>query len=664
MAESNELVPLDPSEDHIDPRRTDLVRDPVHGYVVLPEALIPLSDHRFVQRLRRISQTSTASSQYPSLTGTRFEHSLGTMHLARIAWQEVWAKLTSLQRKQLTRDVFDDIQRSANALGTAPLDTHTLEWYADFANFKDDFFTEMSVAVGAAALLHDLGHTPYSHALEGFFERNLDRLLGGDGVLEQIATETVGSEPKFPFHELIGLRLFGLLDDAMGGVSKYVLDRILRGNDDNTWNQALRELISSEIDVDRIDYLMRDANRAGTEFGAIDHARLFQAMEMHPTESAKHTSLMGWVVGFGYRARSAIETFLTNRIRYYQLVLFHFHVVATNKFLEEAAEELLALESAAVESPRDLAIVDGFRKLRPNLNYIFPTNVSDTEVILGKAIATWRDNDATQLMSEVDDATIQHWLRSSASFSRAARAQRGSTALAPQMARLEALVQAVQFRTSNWLPLWKAEDHYAAAAVTMAPRLSRVVEDLKSELSTQLKRAQERGAAPKEISPLSRQIAELGLIMINLEERPSVGLNSIARTLLDRNDATGRRRCERRLTEYLAGSVQLTGTMKKGFWTASYQSTTAVRGRESGVNIYRFSQQVSIWDISSMVSFLPKIAETYPQLFVFFTQSEQDDFGKAGAKKRTETLLTQFTNVFPEFVENYLPDALKTSLTG
>ncbi len=70
--------------------RSRVIRDPVYGYITLPNELAGVVDHPLFQRLRRVSQTSLSNAVYPGASGTRFEHALGTMHLAQRAWRSAW----------------------------------------------------------------------------------------------------------------------------------------------------------------------------------------------------------------------------------------------------------------------------------------------------------------------------------------------------------------------------------------------------------------------------------------------------------------------------------------------------------------------------------------------------------------------------------------------
>ena len=182
------------------------IRDPVHGYVLLEGLALELADTPQMQRLRWIKQLGLASLVYPGANHTRFEHSLGAYHMA--------ALLT------------------------------------DHLGLEE----EDRLLVGAAALLHDVGHGPLSHATEA-------------ALAPFLRTE----------HESI-------IELLKKGELREVLDRHgLRAQDIQAFinGSGLGQIVSGEIDVDRMDYLIRDAHYTGVAYGVIDRLRLLQKMTLH-----------------------------------------------------------------------------------------------------------------------------------------------------------------------------------------------------------------------------------------------------------------------------------------------------------------------------------------------------------------------------------------------
>jgi hypothetical protein len=180
------------------------IKDSVHDHIDVGGVAEDLLETPPVQRLRRVSQLGTVKLVYPSANHTRFEHSLGVLHLADRALAEL-----GVQGRQAER-------------------------------------------VRAAALLHDVGHSPYSHNTEDVVERHTGRQHDDVGPLI-----TEGAVARV-------LTDHGLDPSAVAG--------LVRGEGD------LGQLVSGELDVDRMDYLVRDAHHTGVPYGTIDQARLVREL--------------------------------------------------------------------------------------------------------------------------------------------------------------------------------------------------------------------------------------------------------------------------------------------------------------------------------------------------------------------------------------------------
>ena len=179
------------------------IKDPVHGYVEVEESLLPLLDSPPVQRLRHIRQLGFSYLVYPGANHTRFEHALGAMHLA-------WLMSTHL-----------GLTRGEEGLATA------------------------------AALLHDIGHGPFSHTTEPLMRECAGR--GHDEVGPLLA-----SGP-----------LAGPLEGA--GIDPREVAAVVGGS------HRLSPLIHGDLDVDRMDYLQRDAHYTGVPYGTVDAHRLIKS---------------------------------------------------------------------------------------------------------------------------------------------------------------------------------------------------------------------------------------------------------------------------------------------------------------------------------------------------------------------------------------------------
>jgi hypothetical protein len=180
------------------------IKDSVHDHIEVEGVAADLLDTPPVQRLRRISQLGTVKLVYPSANHTRFEHSLGVYHLADRALDSLRIEGTEAER------------------------------------------------IRAAALLHDVGHAPFSHNIEDLLHRETG--LYHDDVDDLITDSVVGD--VLADHDLDPKRIAGLIAG------------------EGTYGQV----VSGELDVDRMDYLVRDAHHTGVPYGTIDHERLIRGL--------------------------------------------------------------------------------------------------------------------------------------------------------------------------------------------------------------------------------------------------------------------------------------------------------------------------------------------------------------------------------------------------
>ncbi len=252
------------------------IRDPVHGYVLLEGLALEIADTPQMQRLRWIKQLGLASLVYPGANHTRFEHSLGAYHLADLL---------------------------ANHLGLP----------------KED-----KMLVGAAALLHDVGHGPLSHATEAALAPYLRK-----------------------DHESI-------IDILKKGELRTVLDKYgLKGSEIQAAinGVGLGQIVSGEIDVDRMDYLIRDAHYTGVAYGVIDRLRLLQKMTLHDGELV--------VEAGGVQAATSL---LISRLLMHPSVYYH-HVCRISECMVSAAIRRMIDEGASASNVKDMDDIQLFNSL-------------------------------------------------------------------------------------------------------------------------------------------------------------------------------------------------------------------------------------------------------------------------------------------------------------
>lgn len=289
--------------------RKKIFNDPVYGFVSVPHGLLlDLIDHPYFQRLRRIRQLGLAPYVYPGALHTRFHHALGAFHLMQQAIEVLRGKGT-------------------------------------------DISDEEAEAVCAAILLHDIGHGPFSHALEH--------------TLVDMRHEEVSSL----FMEELNRQFEGKLDLAI---------EIFQNNYSKKF---LHQLVSGQLDMDRMDYLNRDSFFTGVSEGVISYDRIIKMLAVHEGELVVEE-----------KGIYSIEKFLIARRLMYWQVYLHKTGVAAEQMLIHAllrAREL-ALASTPLEAPRHLA----WFLHRPEGRKIEPEELSSHFALLD-------DNDVT--------AAIKYW---------------------------------------------------------------------------------------------------------------------------------------------------------------------------------------------------------------------------------------------------------------
>lgn len=239
-------------------------RDPIHGFIHVNDVELRVIDTPPIQRLRDIHQLALTSYIYPGATHRRFEHSLGVMELAG--------------------RIFD---RLANPLNVTDGIRDTLQPL--FSNGSSGYWRSV---VRVAALCHDIGHAPFSHAAEELFP------LDGEGRRikhEQITRKLILSDEMESVWEEFDPPLRGL-DIADIATGDFVDPK----------KQLLKEILSEIVigDVfgaDRIDYLLRDSFHAGVSYGRFDHDRMLETLRILEPNStdqeARHRLSIGIEAG-------------------------------------------------------------------------------------------------------------------------------------------------------------------------------------------------------------------------------------------------------------------------------------------------------------------------------------------------------------------------------
>lgn len=213
------------------------IRDPIHNFVRVSGAERRVMDSAPFQRLRSIHQNSMTYLVYPGASHKRFEHSLGVMHLAAAMFDVV----TSDDR--VTDGVREILPSKEN-----------LQYW--------------KTVLKMAALCHDMGHLPFSHASED--------LLPNDVTHEHLSRAFIESELMKPVWESITppVKQEHVVKLALGA-------KKAKNMSFTTWEEILADLITGDIfGADRVDYLLRDSHHIGVAYGKFDHHRLIQSLKI------------------------------------------------------------------------------------------------------------------------------------------------------------------------------------------------------------------------------------------------------------------------------------------------------------------------------------------------------------------------------------------------
>ena len=287
-----------------------IINDPVYGFITIDDPLIfEIISHPYYQRLRRIHQMAFASLVYPGAVHTRLHHSLGAYHLMGLA-------LTELQNK-----------------GVA-------------------ISKEEEQGAKIAILLHDIGHGPYSHALER-------KLIKG------------------VHHEDISSLILQLLNEQFNGQLALAIE-IFSGT---YHKQFLHQLVSGQLDVDRMDYLTRDSFFTGVIEGAIGYDRILKMLTVHEGQ------LM-----IEEKAIYTVEKFLVSRRLMYWQVYLHKTVVAAEKMLVKIIDRANELIASGIE----------LHAASTNLNFFLKEHQPDGNFI--KHLERFTQLDDTDIM-----CTLKNW---------------------------------------------------------------------------------------------------------------------------------------------------------------------------------------------------------------------------------------------------------------
>ncbi len=246
-----------------------IFNDPVYGFITVPTDLIfDIIDHPYFQRLRRIKQLGLTEMVYPGALHTRFHHALGAMHLMNTALNTLRSKNNEISDKEFEASLI-------------------------------------------AILLHDIGHGPFSHALETAIFKNVH-------------------------HEHLSLHIMHLLNEQFGGKLSLAIE-IFTG----TYHRKFfHQLVSSQLDVDRLDYLNRDSFYTGVYEGKIGADRIIKMLDVANDKLVVEE-----------KGIYSIENFLVSRRLMYWQVYLHKTVISAENMVLRVVERARELAQQGIEVP-------------------------------------------------------------------------------------------------------------------------------------------------------------------------------------------------------------------------------------------------------------------------------------------------------------------------
>ncbi|MCK4348747.1 MAG: HD domain-containing protein [Thermoplasmatales archaeon] len=284
------------------------IRDPIYGFITFNDWEKEIINHPCFQRLRRIRQLSLTDLVYPGAMHTRFEHSLGVMHLATT--------------------MFDSIVTNPDNLGILKRE---LDY--DEAGVKRD-----RQIIRFAGLLHDIGHAPFSHSSETIMPRN--------------------SQTGKPYkHEDYGAAIIkGPLRDVLENhsinnnyhIRAEEIAAFIERNPQTSGERIFwKVFISSQLDADRGDYLLRDSYHIGVKYGIYDHSRLMNTLALGVDPESQMP-----VLGIDRGGWHIAESIVLARYQLFTQVYFHKTRRAYDYHLKEAAK--VAIPGGQLPAPNNV----------------------------------------------------------------------------------------------------------------------------------------------------------------------------------------------------------------------------------------------------------------------------------------------------------------------
>lgn len=269
------------------------IRDPVHGSIAIRDAEIPIIEDPFFQRLRNIKQLGFSEFVFPGATHTRYLHSVGVMHVSGLVF--------------------------------AGLFKH---------KYYDPDYQRLGQTLRLGCLLHDIGHAPLSHSTESVmpqlaelrlperFDTKAQRQAGHEDYTIKAITDSSFTASFAQVTKEWGVTPAAVAELVVGKTSDPAYFTVEGVN----WFPLLHQLVSSEMDCDRMDYLLRDSYFCGVSYGKFDLDWIIDNLKVSLEDGAAY-------LGISERAVSTFDDFLLSRFHMFMMVYFHYRAVCLEQML-------------------------------------------------------------------------------------------------------------------------------------------------------------------------------------------------------------------------------------------------------------------------------------------------------------------------------------------
>lgn len=313
------------------------IRDPLHGSIQILKEEIKIIDHPFFQRLRNIKQLGFSEYVFPGATHTRYLHSIGVMNIATKAFNRIFSG----------------------------------------GKYQTSDFLRLKETVRLACLLHDIGHAPLSHTTEfvmpklselklpkRFQEKNDRQATHEDYTIKSIV-ESSFTDSFSQVEKEFGVKPENIAELIVGKTTDEAYFTI----DGINYFPLLQQLVSSEMDCDRMDYLLRDSYFCGVSYGKYDLDWIIDNLNICVVDNHAYLSI-------SERAVSTFDDFLLCRFHMFLMVYFHYKSVCLEELLKRYFKS----------SPNEYSIPSDIEKYLEHDDHFLLKVLRNSENIWGKRI--------------------------------------------------------------------------------------------------------------------------------------------------------------------------------------------------------------------------------------------------------------------------------------